>query len=200
MKTTILAATLIALSSLATRGYAAIVMSIAPAGDNVVLSFSGSLNISGLTKVDVVAGNYGAINGSNNVYFSFNSAQADAYVNSISSVIMQSPTSETTGVDDIATGDTFGVFLDGDDIYLPDGYISGSQISGSSIFPDTSLAELGLTPGVTGFVATLNNGSGDTVSLSVIPEPSSALLLGLGSLAVLFHRKRFSRKAVNSTL
>ncbi|MEP2776470.1 MAG: PEP-CTERM sorting domain-containing protein [Luteolibacter sp.] len=190
-KITILAATLIAFGSFAARGHAAIVMIVAPSGDDVVLSFSGSLNISGLTKVDILTGgNVGAINGSNNVYYSFSSSVADAYVDSIGSVILQSPTSDTTGVDDIATGDTFGVFLDGDDLFVPDGYISGSQISGSSIFPDTSLAELGITPGVTGFVATLNNGSGDTVSFSAIPEPSSALLFGFGSLAVLCRRNR----------
>jgi hypothetical protein len=84
------------------------------------------------------------------------------------------------------TGDTFGFAGDSvSELLLPIGYVSGSSISGTDTWDDTSLAGLGLIAGTYNY--TWGTGpNADSVVLNIgfapVPEPSS---LGLMSLAVL---------------
>ncbi len=98
-----------------------------------------------------------------------------------------------------ATGDYFGIYVDGSGTYLvaPTGYSSGSHLSGSATWDNTTISGLGMTPGT----YTWNWGSGATAdSLEVIipasvPEPSTAALavIGAGVIAT-YIRSRHRRE------
>jgi hypothetical protein len=83
-----------------------------------------------------------------------------------------------------STGDTFGFGGLAQDLLLPTGYVSGSFISGTDTWDDTTIASLGLTPGTYNYTwGTGSDGSfAHNVGTSQVPEPSS---LGLISLVVL---------------
>ena len=99
---------------------------------------------------------------------------------------------------DSSSGDTFGINFQSSTLSLlvPQGYVSGSALSGTMTFIGTTLADLGLTPGTTHIwtwgSASVNNA--DSLSLNIgaatTPEPSTLALLGLGLLSVGYARKR----------
>lgn len=72
-------------------------------------------------------------------------------------------------------------------IKLQENYVSGADISGTATYNDHSFSSLGITPGT--YVWTMT-GSNDTVTLSVIPEPSTTVLAGLACGLGLFRRRR----------
>ena len=77
-------------------------------------------------------------------------------------------------------GDITGIL--GTEVYLPFGYSTGQQLSGSAIFAATSISGFG-TPGT--YVTTFSNGgTSDTFTINVVgatpvPEPSTAIAMGL---------------------
>lgn len=76
--------------------------------------------------------------------------------------------------------------------------MSGAPLSGSSTFANQTLASLGVTPG--SYVWTWGSGANaDSPTLNIIapavPEPSSLVLAGMGSLAA-FGRVWGRRRAV----
>jgi hypothetical protein len=92
------------------------------------------------------------------------------------------------------TGDIFAVEAALGDIVVPEGYTSGTSLSGSATFDDTTIAGLGLTPGT----YTYSWGSGGaaqtlTVSVSAVPEPSSMAMAGIAVAAGLIVAARRHR-------
>ena len=85
------------------------------------------------------------------------------------------------------SGDAFGIFQKA--LVLPDDWTSGSNISGQMTWADTFLESLGVD---TSQVHTWTlRGSGDTITMSVVPESSSfALILGCLALGLLSLRRR----------
>ncbi len=68
------------------------------------------------------------------------------------------------------------------------GYVSGSQFTTGATFANQTFASLGVTPGT--YTWTFNT-TGDTITLSVVPEPTSAVLLaGLGGVALSWRSRR----------
>jgi hypothetical protein len=68
-------------------------------------------------------------------------------------------------------------------LILPDGYSSGASLVGLSTIPGTSLASLGMTPA--SFVWSWGSGSSaDSITLNIVPEPSTALLVCTGLLGL----------------
>ena len=88
------------------------------------------------------------------------------------------------------SGDVFGFGLFGgsEEIFVPDGYVSGDPLAGTSFYASESFASIGLTPGSYGF--TIPSGDSVTVNINAIPEPTTAAMLGLSSLVLISRRRR----------
>ena len=74
-------------------------------------------------------------------------------------------------------------------LYVPSTYVSGNSLPMSGSYTGKTFATLGLTPGT----YTWNVGTGphaDTLSITVVPEPSAPLLGALGAVALLRRRRR----------
>ncbi len=103
----------------------------------------------------------------------------------------------------LGLGDRFGVvgIFSGSELFVPDGYISGTLLSASNTYSGMTFASLGLTPGS----YTWSWGSGanaDSFILNIggapagVPESGStafSMLLGLGALALLGRSGRWMR-------
>ena len=85
------------------------------------------------------------------------------------------------------SGDAFGIFQNS--LVLPDDWISGSNVSGQMTWANTSLESLGID---TSQVHTWTlRGTGDTITMSVVPESSSySLLLGSLVLGLIAYRRK----------
>ena len=88
------------------------------------------------------------------------------------------------------SGDVFGFGLFGgnEEIFVPDGYVSGDPLAGTSFYASESFASIGLTPGSYGF--TIPSGDSVTVNINAIPEPTTAAMLGLSGFVLISRRRR----------
>jgi hypothetical protein len=164
--------------------HADVMVYIYQSGSNVVSSYSGTIDLTGL-----------AANGSDGI--------TTAYIWGADAVEVFGPTVAgqpvylgITGPTDFgdgaateassSTGDTFGYGGLAQDLLLPLGYVSGSFISGTDTWDDTTIAGLGLTPGTYNY--TWGTGTDGSFSFNVgtapVPEPSSLGLLSLFVLAL----------------
>jgi hypothetical protein len=165
---------------------------------NVVFTGSGTINLAGFTtfrNVSLLSGVYpvntpfppGISIGGN----SSGSIPADAYGGF--------PTGPSTfgpggfRVADLVQGDRFGAGnnLSTREIYVPDNYQSGVMLSGSSTFFSETFSSLDVIPGTYVWAWGLRDDA-DSLTLKIIPipEPSSALLLFAGFVAMLVQRCR----------
>ena len=179
------------LTLLASTANAALIINAIESDGDVLFSTEagGTLDLNGMTKVgDSVAG--GQVNPNGLLFLGApGSSPIDSYL------IASAPgpfgifglTNASSG-----SGDVFGVVtLGGSDagISVPDGFISGSLISGSSTYSGETFATLGMTPG--NYVWTLPN---DTITLNIqatVPVPASVWLFGsaLGILSWMRRKK-----------
>lgn len=74
----------------------------------------------------------------------------------------------------------------GPNIWLPSGYVSGSELSSSATWDNATFASLGVTPG--SFVWTWGNGADQSFTLDIVsatvPEPAALGVFGLGMLLI----------------
>ncbi|MFU8847526.1 MAG: PEP-CTERM sorting domain-containing protein [Opitutales bacterium] len=86
-----------------------------------------------------------------------------------------------------SSGDPFGILNSSARLsfYGPEGY-SGENITGIAIFNDVNLESLGVIEQTISF----GSSSGQSVIISVIPEPSSSLFLGLVAVGLVACRRR----------
>ena len=156
---------------------AAVIATMTQVGANVVVSASGTLDISSLTpdlNISAVSQIYPA---HPTLFFgSLTRQNVPAYI------LPSYPPAFGTGtvtVSSTTTGNSFGII--GGDLVVPSGYISGTSLSGKMTFGGTTIAALGATPGT----YTTNWGSGAkadrfTLTVGPVPEPSSIALLATG--------------------
>ena len=120
-------------------------VTISQVGNDVVWSGSGSFNLTALTSAGP-----GSIGGG------YQSGQAIWAIGESSSVDTYSGTityPASFGTSNVAvtsnTGSTFGILPGGSGrlLYVPSGYVSNTNISGTSTYANKTIAEAGLTPG-----------------------------------------------------
>lgn len=87
-----------------------------------------------------------------------------------------------------SSGLQFGMNAGGSRLWLAGSYIPGNEINSTSVWANKTLADLGLTVGNT-VTGTWNAGT-RSMSVSVVPEPSTFALGGLSAMALVFFRNR----------
>jgi hypothetical protein len=194
------------LLAMAPAAHAAFILEIAPdASGNVDETGAGSIDTAGFTQFDQSgsASSVASVNGGN--------ADAIAGPTTYTGVELGSgisgPTEFGTGSGHAADSGTGGIVgIAGADrdspifVVLPVGYISETPLADSAVFDNTTIAGLGLTPGV--YVYTFGSGlTADslTVDISSTPVPEASPIAALTIplfVGLLVRRKR--RSAENS--
>jgi hypothetical protein len=194
MKRSLLLAALTAAMWSAQPAKASVIMTIEQVGNNVVASGSGTINLTGLTDTgsfDVTAGiapSQGVVLLGGGTSYDFWTGGGLSGPSSFGSGGVTLASSESG--DYLAVGGAF-------QLYILSGYTSGTPISGTATFDLTTLASLGITPGV--YSWTWGTGqNADSLTLfagvqpSAVPEPTSVGLMsvGLAGGALLWARMR----------
>ncbi len=189
--TTLVAAGLAALCQLPGNVNAGIIINIEEQGSDVVASYSGSIDLTGIGFNFLGAANTNRIVASGGQVNFQNGATNKASLTDFSkNPWTVAPSAFGTGglfdADSVSaeTGNAFGFQANG--FFIESSYVSGTTISGSMTFENQTLASMGINEGTGIMNATFS--SGDTltvnaisaVSTSAIPEPSG--LLGLAGL------------------
>jgi MYXO-CTERM domain-containing protein len=167
------------------RAEAGFVVDISQVGSDVVVNGSGSIDLSLLTGVGnggthaLVSGAFGSV--------VLGPVSSDGIFGGFTG-----PLSFGTSDNQFASstsGDSFGLVASVNGfnqpvLYLPGTYVSGSELTASATFDNTTIAALGLAPGAYTYTATGVNGAlvtVFTVNIGSVPEPSS---LTIGATAV----------------
>ena len=188
--TTLLAA--LSLAAGADRAHAVYTLTVAQVGTDVVISGSGSFNLTALTFVQSNGASV-AYGGATYGYLTVGvpPTESDSEYGNITG-----PTSFGTGsgliTPNSGTGTLGGVWGGASRIIVPNGYTSGTFISGMDTYNNTTIANLGFTSSpVTYTWGTGANADSLTIT-SAVPEPSTWGMLGLGAVGagVLVMRRR----------
>ncbi len=186
-----------ALGALVTSAaFGAVSLNVSQVGSDVVASFSGTINLSALEHrnggepVDVVS-RYGV--GQSDQTLSIGSAGFFDPFGAISG-----PTAFLTGTEveftapDASSGDLFGIWASVSDIWVPESYVSGSALAGSSTWFNTTVQDLGFVTGTYTWTWGVDD-TADSLTVTVVPEPSSiAVLAGTAVLGFVGVRRRRS--------
>ena len=184
----------VVVAALAAPASAAVVITVAEVGNDVVFTGVGTLDLTGSPVVIEGVGSQSALAPVDGVVIvgPAEGASIDSFALLESTFFPAFGSLANTYFATTGTGDLFGVAGTViNQVAVPVGYISGTPLSGSSMFENVRLGELGVVEGA--YSATL--ASGDTITLIIpfveaVPEPTSAAMLGLGGLALLRRRRR----------
>jgi hypothetical protein len=185
-------AALLVVVDAAGRVEAGIIMTATEVGSDVVVSGSGTADLTGLS----LNTNAGTVS-----FMSPSEASLDTGpTGAISTDQYQSvngPSDFGSGAFTFATsgtGDRFGVSFVGGigvsfySLFVPQGYVSGSQLNGTSTFANQTFASLGMTPGTYlwswGPAAQDDTFTLSIVGASAVPEPSSLVTALIGVVLV----------------
>ncbi len=169
---------------------AAVTLNFVETGTGVVGSFSGSLNLAGLTGF-AGSGTFPSSISPGSAGFVFNSGlNGDRYPTSI---VPAGFGSGGFAIPTAVSGGTFALFPSGGgttQIFVPLGYVSGSPLSGSATFTGATLSSLGI--GLGPFTTTLPSLDTITIIATPVPEPGTVGLMaaGLGVLGLVARRRR----------
>lgn len=184
---------IILLVSLCCVTHGAVVINVEEVGQDIVVSGSGSFNLTGLTQIGGQA-LFGAV-GSANGIMRLGGPNSDHYYNMYQTVSGPLFTMDYATASSF-TGDRFGLMASVGFIYTPQLYVSGTQLSGTMTLLNRSFESLNATQGT--YVYTWGEGeNADSLTLNIgeaevaVPEPASAvtMLLGIGLLFLLRHKR-----------
>ncbi len=180
------------------RAHARFVFTLQQVGTNVVVAGSGSFNTTALTLGSSIPATVAQINSPfavlltggaqvNSVQYTGGGLMGPAAFGTSGSSVITSP----------GSGSVVGVQGFNPSLLLPVGYASGSALTSSATFPNTTFAALGFTPGTYTYTWGTGANADSLVVTSVVPEPSTWALVGLGvgGLAVVTLRRRRAARA-----
>ena len=173
--------------AIANNAHAAFTITVQQIGGSVVASGSGSINTAGLTFLSLssVSAQITSLSGQIILGNSATSALYSGITGPTSfGTTPGSPASSSTG----ATIGVGGLF---NQIFVPNGYVSGTSYSDNATWSGLTFSSLGLTAGT----YTWNWGSGantDFMTLNIVsvPEPSTAVLLAVSAIGMLIGYRR----------
>ncbi|MGZ5563760.1 MAG: PEP-CTERM sorting domain-containing protein [Chthoniobacterales bacterium] len=169
----------------ASQAHAAFVLTLSQVGADVVVTGSGTLNVTALAQGATTSG-YGPQFAPFVAYLLAGplGSTATAYFSGVSGPANFGPGNQTFS--NIGTGDFAGI--EGGFVIVPSGYVSGSVLSDTATFSNATLSSLGFTPGT--YTFTWGTGpNSDSLTVTSVPEPSTWALCGVGAglLALLLH-------------
>ena len=170
--------------------YASFVFNVTQVGPNVVVTGSGTLNVSSLTLLGSSA-YYAQIEAQGPNFFGGPTLLTpDQSYTSVSGPLnlgggtFLSPQGATSG-----SGSLVGI--SGGFLEVPNGYVSGNPLSDSDIYNAPSFAALNLIPG--SYVYTWGSGpTADslTINIGTVPEPASLAMVGIPAALAMLRRRR----------
>ena len=192
MRISLLLAAVVAATLFVKPARAAITINMQETGGDVVFFYSGSLDITGLAPAFTNTSTDSFIEPGIRAWVVFGGPARpplDQYSNALTGP-REYGTGGNIDPDADSTGDVFGFSGDFNVLRLPANYISGTRLSGMMTFGSTDFNTLGIDTASAPYVWSIV-GTGDTITLQVIPEPTSALFLGCtGAMACLRRRRR----------
>lgn len=193
---TSLSASLLLTVFTADHSQAAITITGQQVGADFVFSYTGSIDLSG-TTLSFTGGSFASSfvgsSAASGIYNVIGTGLYTAYIDTFVSqpdnfgidtlqILANSEFGDLFFVQGAGFGDAFGV---------PDGYASGTAISGSATYNNSTITSLGLTPG--SYIWELSNG--DTITQNIVnPVPEPLTMLGAGA-AIAFGSAFKRRKA-----
>ena len=181
---------------LASEAQAAFVFTVSPVGNDVVTVGAGTINTAGLSfffDYPAADGPQAAVNppvagiaGGPTVTSAaslYDGASGPARIGPAVSSPFGFATNATSG-----TGDLVGA-SSGQFIFLPVGYVSGTPLANTNTYANATISSLGFTPGT--YVYTFGSGlTADSLTINVVPEPTTLAACSLGAVALLRRRRR----------
>ena len=173
---------------------AGVVVDVVQGLDHVTMFGSGTFNLAGWTETDSIyslagidhdSATVGPIASGTDDFRSFTFAPNITVPGNLPPAIDYNFASE-------GNGDRFGfiTYVDGFHyLFTPPDYASGEPLFGSATFDNTTIAEMGLTPGEYTWTWSTPAAGSDFFTVRVVPEPASLSLLAVAGLCLLRRRR-----------
>ena len=186
-----LAGAVLLLLAVPDRAHAAFVLTLTQTGGNVVANGSGTLNLNALTLLGVNS-EVAQIDPARAILFAGPTSGTNTSVYNGGGLAGPSAFGTRTGaIASAGTGSFVGIYGTALDLYVPQGYVSGTALTDNATFNNATFASLGFTPGT--YTYTWGTGANaDSLTVTgVVPEPSTwaAIAVGAGSLGLVLRRR-----------
>jgi hypothetical protein len=176
--------------AVASSAQGAVVVNAAETGGDVVFTASGTIDQTGWTLIPNTGDDFAFIDPGGILLVGPTPAVASARFldppnfAGPSDFGMDNQTFASSG-----SGDIFGLFFNSVQLVVPGGYVKNDPVSGTSTYAGQTFASLSMDVGsYTWSWSTAN--TTDSLTLNVIPEPSTAALTTLGLIGLVWRRRR----------